>query len=611
MKKTLQDAYRSISYNFKELLFFELAYRLLGLFIIFPLLRLLFEFSITLSGYSYITNQLLIDYALKPTTLILLFILLFVLALYVMIELIFLSIIFDYGYHDKNLSFKELIVLGLKKSYDVYKAYHIKVILPAFLFFIMVELLHIVGIAQTINLPNELIDVINNNLWLQLIFGFSVILGIFFFIETAFHVNFYTIEQLSPKEVIKESKVMLKKKRLEMMGEFILVNLLFNIILYVFYFLVILIVGYVISWIRGSAYALSAILTILYSVYSFVGFIATITLIPFNYALVSSWYYEGREKQGKVVSTIKKKKKIALNLTSKKSKLIVAGTLLLLLVINLSSVLTVIATPRAQLEILNYAEIIAHRGASLEAPENTLASIELAMTQYADAVEIDVRETEDGVPIIMHDATLGRTTNDPFNTRVANATYAYIKTLDAGSWFSADFEGEKVPTLEEVLELTAGKTTLFIELKNYSPTLESQVVDLVSSYDMINDVVILSFSRDQIRRIKALEPNIKTLLLISTFFGDLNQIVSSDDIDYFGLSVHFYDRNQTFVDRAKQQGKKVYVWSVKDETTMNRMIELDADGLITDRPLMAREFVYSKNTQSLLIDVLRRLFVRN
>ncbi|PKK93660.1 MAG: hypothetical protein CVV61_03485, partial [Tenericutes bacterium HGW-Tenericutes-6] len=247
----------------------------------------------------------------------------------------------------------------------------------------------------------------------------------------------------------------------------------------------------------------------------------------------------------------------------------------------------------------------------LEAPENTSASIELAMTQYADAVEIDVRETEDGVPIIMHDATLGRTTNDPFNTRVANATYAYIKTLDAGSWFSADFEGEKVPTLEEVLELTAGKTTLFIELKNYSPTLESQVVDLVSSYDMINDVVILSFSRDQIRRIKALEPNIKTLLLISTFFGDLNQIVSSDDIDYFGLSVHFYDRNQTFVDRAKQQGKKVYVWSVKDETTMNRMIELDADGLITDRPLMAREFVYSKNTQSLLIDVLRRLFVRN
>lgn len=610
MKKTLKDAYRSISYNFKQLFLFELAYRILGLLIVFPILTLLFELSVTLSGYSYITNQLLITYLLRPTTIILLFILLTILALYVMVELIFLSIIFDYGYHDRNLTFEELIIFGLKKTYDMYKTYHIKIIIPAFIFFIVVELLHIVGIAQTVNLPIELIIFINQNVWFQFAFGLLVFIVIFLFIETAFHIHLYSVEKLSFKEVLQESNVLLKKKRLEMIGEFMLINILFNAILYGFYILIIVIVGYVITWIRGSAYALSAVLTILYSVYSVFGFVATITLIPINYALVSSWYYEGREKQGKVYA-MARKKKITLNLGSKKSKLIIAGTIILLLVINLSSVLSVLANPRSQLEILNYAEIIAHRGASKDAPENTLASIQLAMDQYADAIEIDIRETNDGVPILMHDATLGRTTNDPYNRRVESTDYAYIETLDAGSWFRLEFQGEKVPTLEEVLELTAGKVTLFLELKNYSPSLENQVMSLLESYDMIQDVVILSFSRDQLSRIKSMNEEVETLLLISTFFGDIQTIVQSEEINHFGLSVHFYDRNQSFVDQAKQQGKKVYVWAIKDEETMDRMIELDADGLITDRPLLAREFVYSKNTQSLLVDVLRRLFMRN
>lgn len=610
MRKTLQNAYRSISYNFKQLFFFELAYRLLGLFIIYPVLTLLFELSITLSGYSYITNQVLLAYMTNPITIILLMILIAVLAIYVMIELIFLSIIFDYGYHDKNLTFEELITVGLKKTYETYKKYHIKIIFPAFLFFIVVELLHFVGIAQTINLPFELITYMNQNIWLQISFGFLILLGIFLFIETAFHIHFYTVEKLSFKETIRESKTLLKKKRLEMIGEFIIVNVLFNLILYGYYIFIILIVGYMISWIRGSAYALSAILTILYSVYSVIGFIATIILIPINFSLVSSWYYEGREKQGKVVS-IDRIKRTTLNLGSKKSKLIVAGTIVFLLLINLTSVLTVLANPRSQFEILNYAEVIAHRGASKDAPENTLSSIQLAMDQYADAIEMDIRETSDGVPILMHDATLGRTTNDPFNRRVESTEYTYIETLDAGSWFSLEFQGEKVPTLEEVLELTAGKATLFLELKNYSQSLEINVMELLEKYHMTDDVVILSFSRDQIRRIKAINPDVQTLLLIATFFGDLDAIIQSEDIDHFGLSVHFFDRNQPFVDRAKQEGKKVYVWSIKDEETMDRMIELDADGLITDRPLIAREFVYSKNTQSLLVDVLRRLFIRN
>jgi glycerophosphoryl diester phosphodiesterase len=125
---------------------------------------------------------------------------------------------------------------------------------------------------------------------------------------------------------------------------------------------------------------------------------------------------------------------------------------------------------------------------------------------------------------------------------------------------------------------------------------------------MVEDTVILSFDSQQLKRIKLMQPEIKTLLLIQSFYGDLRELARATYADYYGLSITFFDNNTTFLSHAHEYDKKVYIWTVKDQAIMRRMVEADVDGLITDRPVLAREVVYSKNAPELLIEILKRFF---
>lgn len=608
MKKTFIDTFRSLTYNLRTLFYFELIYRVLGLLVIFPLGQLLFHLSIRLSGYSYITNSLLITYLLKPATILILVIMVLVLSIYIVIEMVFLSLIFDFGYHKKNISFRNLLIYGWKRLVETVKRYRLRIIGPAFLFIILVELFHIVGIASTFDFPAEMMREVNKNIYFQLGFYGLVVLFSILFIETIFTINLYTIENIPTKKALSESRIMLKKKRVEMILEFIGLNVLLNLILYAFYALIIILIGFAVSLIKGEIYTLSVILTLLYSLYLIIGFLATITLIPINYAMISSWYYEARERMGLLPTSVPKKNISPKLMNMKYVKRATIATMLIIFLINLSSVITILRTPKVQVELFNYAEIIAHRGSSFVAPENTLAAVELAIEQGVDAIEIDVRETSDLIPILFHDRTTSRTTNDVLNRRVANMTLAEMKSLDAGSWFSPDFIDEKVPTLEETIIRVDKRAILFIEMKVYSETLEESVFNLIEEYDMLNHIVLLSFSRDQIRRIKQSNPDILTLLLVSTFYGDINSLATAEDIDYFGFSEFFFMRNEPFVKLIHENNKKVYVWTVNDDVKIDEVISRDADGVITDRPVRAREIAYSRNTTDILVEILRKFF---
>jgi glycerophosphoryl diester phosphodiesterase len=258
---------------------FELLYRVLGLVIIFPLTQLLFHLSIRLSGRAYITNATFLDYLLTPSTILILFVVMFMLSIYITIELVYLSIIFEYGHQHKKIKLKELFLTGMKKLYETVIVYRLRIIGPAFLFFILVELFHVVGIASTINFPKVILDQINSSIWFQFGLGLLVVMIVILFTETAFHIHFYVIDKLPTKMTIQESRKLLKGKRLRMMLEFLLLNSALNAVLYVFYMLMILTIGWVVTLIKGQLLTLSVILSIFYSIYIIVGFLATITLI--------------------------------------------------------------------------------------------------------------------------------------------------------------------------------------------------------------------------------------------------------------------------------------------------------------------------------------------
>ncbi len=236
--------------------------------------------------------------------------------------------------------------------------------------------------------------------------------------------------------------------------------------------------------------------------------------------------------------------------------------------------------------------VIAHRGAAGSAPENTLASIELALDKGADMVEIDVQESSDGRIVVIHDRDLMRVGRAPL--RVWDATYEEILRIDIGSWYGAEFSDQRVPTLEQVLKLCKGRAMVDIELKYYghNERLEERVTEIVERMGMEDEIVLMSLVSDIVSSMKALRPHWTVGLLTAKAVGDL----TTSDADF--LAVHIGMANPGFIRRAHAAEKKVFVWTVNDKLNMHRMMSRGVDGIITDFPALARTVIEERTELS-------------
>lgn len=230
----------------------------------------------------------------------------------------------------------------------------------------------------------------------------------------------------------------------------------------------------------------------------------------------------------------------------------------------------------------DHTEIMAHRGASGAAPENTLASVERAIEDGADWVEIDVQESADGVVVVVHDRDLKRLAG--VDLTVWEATAEQLRGVDVGSSFAPQFAGERIPTLEEVLQTCRGRVGLNIELKYYGhdQNLEQRVVELVEAADMQSDVVVMSLKRDLVSKVQSLRPDWTVGLLTAVAVGDLTTV----DVDFLAVEVGLATRR--FVRSAHRSGKEVYAWTVDDPVTMSAMMGRGVDSIITNEPALAR-----------------------
>jgi glycerophosphoryl diester phosphodiesterase len=238
--------------------------------------------------------------------------------------------------------------------------------------------------------------------------------------------------------------------------------------------------------------------------------------------------------------------------------------------------------------------VFAHRGASGSRPENTLASFRRAGEEHADFVELDVQESSDGVVLVAHDRDLMKVARSPL--QIWSSPADQLHEVDIGSYFSAEFKDERVPTLAEALEVCKGVCRMDIELKDYgkSQHLEERVVELVETAGMQNDTVTMSLNRRMVENIKRLRPNWKAGLLAAKAIGEPNRL----PFDF--LAVESGMATRSFIRNAHAAHKPVYVWTVNDPQRMVRMIGLGADGLITDRPALARDVLarYAGMTQA-------------
>jgi len=227
--------------------------------------------------------------------------------------------------------------------------------------------------------------------------------------------------------------------------------------------------------------------------------------------------------------------------------------------------------------------IFAHRGASFDAPENTLAAIEEAIAQGAGWAEIDVQETAQGVVVVIHDKDLMKVGASPL--RVYDAPLEALRQVDIGSYRDPGFADQRVPLFSEVLALARGRIKLNVELKYYGKEerLEERVAGLIETHGMAEDVVLMSLHLPGVRAMKALRPGWDVGLLSSVAIGDVSRL----DVDFFAVNAGFASRK--FIERAHARNRAVLAWTVNDPAGMSAMASRGVDGIITDRPGLARE----------------------
>lgn len=224
-------------------------------------------------------------------------------------------------------------------------------------------------------------------------------------------------------------------------------------------------------------------------------------------------------------------------------------------------------------------KITAHRGASGLAPENTLAAIRLAMEIGADFAEIDVQESADGEIFLLHDDSINRTTDQKGN--IWELTSADLRAADAGSWYSRQFVNEPIPDLASVIHTVFGKMKLNIELKTsgHQVRLAERVVAIIEEKKFVAQCIVTSFNPEEIKKVKRLNPGIKTGLIFSK--------IPKEDIwtaKYDLFSVHKKLASIDFVKKAHKYGKEVHVWTVNREKDLRKMLEHGVDNMITNYP---------------------------
>ncbi len=246
-------------------------------------------------------------------------------------------------------------------------------------------------------------------------------------------------------------------------------------------------------------------------------------------------------------------------------------------------------------------ETTAHRGSSATAPENTLAAVEQAIADGADWIEVDVQELEDGTVVVMHDRDLQRLGG--VNVVVASSKYDELRDVDVGSWFAAEYSGERIPTLEQILDLCRGRAGVNIELKYYGSTgtLAERVIQIVEERRMESEVVLMSLKHDVVRQAKGLRPDWKMGVLTAVALGNPARLKA----DF--LAIHSSLATRSLIRSAHRRGREVHVWTVNDPLQMSVLISRGVDNIITDVPAVARSVLEERAAmtavQRLLVEV--------
>ena len=227
---------------------------------------------------------------------------------------------------------------------------------------------------------------------------------------------------------------------------------------------------------------------------------------------------------------------------------------------------------------------IAHRGSSGSYPENTRLAFEKAIEAGADMIEMDCRLSKDGHVVVIHDDRLDRTARA--KGFVKGKTLKQLKKLDVGAWLKKSFKGERIQTLEEILEIVSGKVEINLEIKSVlrGPLgIELKVLFIVSHFDYLERTIFSSFDYQSLRRLRELAPDVRIGVLYGAGIKD-NPFQAAREMNAYSLHIQREFATPHFLEEARELGLKSFVWTVNEVKEMEKFLSLGVDGIISDFP---------------------------
>jgi glycerophosphoryl diester phosphodiesterase len=244
-------------------------------------------------------------------------------------------------------------------------------------------------------------------------------------------------------------------------------------------------------------------------------------------------------------------------------------------------------------------EIIAHRGASYDAPENTLAAINLAWQQQAEAAEIDIHLSQDRAIVVMHDDNTLRTTG--CNAKIASLTLEELQQLDAGSWKDSSFNGQRIPILDEILAIVPPHKRLYIEVKGRADEIIAPLKVCLGRSDLLAEQIFLvGFDYDLMRQIKATLPAYGVLWIQGVpHIAQVDKVIERcRNANFDGLSLSYgWPIDESFVRRVGDADLKLSVWTVDDGDIARSLVAAGVTSITTNRPAWLREQLHGSTAK--------------
>ncbi|WP_455529169.1 glycerophosphodiester phosphodiesterase family protein [Ruminococcus sp.] len=584
-------------------LVFELIFKLLLLAVGTPVLALLLKLTMKLSGVTYLNDENLFTYIKHPSTLIVIAIMLFAYAFFSFVELSALAACFSCYNKKQRIYAGGMFRTGLKAFAKAFRGTGVTSFLAYMAIMPLAQFSLSSGMFMAPLLPvlRRLFNSLNGGLAVAC-YVLVQLLFIILIISASYSIHYLILTGMPFGECIRKSREKMHGQRRKMVISALLWSVGIVAVIGLLTFGLSFIIVYIIKGFSKPGAAFGTALKILRYTWSVFTAVSAFFSAPAIMWLLTEKFMKDVKDEDIVLPNKGYKK-----FSRKKGAIIIVSLAAASMVMNISY-LKALTRGNVDLNvgIITRTQVTAHRGFSKVAPENTMPAFQAAMDCGADYIELDLQLTSDGQLVVIHDDKLDRTTNG--KGLVERYTYEQLKTLSAGSWFSKDgeFDDVEIPLFSEVLELTGKDIMLNIEIKKSGDPKKTaeKAVELIEEYGIVNSCYVTSFSYPALKKVKQLNPKIKT-----AFIANLATATSYAQLPYIdAVSMNYLFVNQSVVNSAHHHGKRIFVWTVDRQSEMQKMMALGVDNIITDRPDKALEIVNSKKVGDTVLTALKFIF---